>query len=278
MRIEVFPLPDLVPEDAAPDAAFFIDALRATSTMTVALDAGAQRIIPVADPQETLRLRDRMIADGAVSAEQIRTGGERKGTRIAGFDFGNSPREYTPESVGGKTLLFSTTNGTRAILSLHAPTTRKFLASYLNAETVVERILSERFPSVAIVCAGTDRQYTEEDLLLAGLLTDRLCERIERENRALGHFGAEAEKIALNIQAETVRYQWREFFAAANADENADEKPFSLEKPLITALRASRGGKNLLAVGLGRDIPDVCRLDTLALLPEYRMGDIRADR
>ena len=271
MQIEVFPLPDLVPDDCSPEAAVFIDALRATSTMTAALAAGAKRIIPVADPQETLRLRDRMIADGAATPDDIRTGGERRGKKIAGFDFGNSPREYTPETVGGKTLLFSTTNGTRAILSLRSSATRKFLAAYLNAEAVVERLWTERFKSVAIICAGTDREYTEEDLLLAGLLTERLCGCAERKNIKDGRFGGDAEKITLNVQAETVRFQWREFLASLPPE----KEKRNIEKSLVQNLRASHGGKNLIAIRLDRDIPDVCRLDSLEKVPEYRLGEIR---
>ncbi|MBQ1455362.1 MAG: 2-phosphosulfolactate phosphatase, partial [Thermoguttaceae bacterium] len=61
MNITLYPLPDLVEENASPDAAIFIDVLRATTTMTAALAAGAARIIPIADPQEALRLKKRSI-------------------------------------------------------------------------------------------------------------------------------------------------------------------------------------------------------------------------
>lgn len=269
MQIDVYPLPDLVPRQVDPDAAVFIDVLRATSTMTVALGGGANRIIPVADPQETLRLKARMIADGALAANETITGGERGGIRVDGFDLGNSPCEYTPEVVAGKTIFFSTTNGTRAILSLKSGRTKKFLGSFLAADALVNRLLSDgTIRSIALICAGTDRQYTEEDMLLAGMLTDRLAERLERSERA-SESSAEAP-IRLNTVAETVRWQWRQLVqSAAGAP---------LENEIAARLKQSRGGKNLVRVGLARDIPDVARLNRFDAVAEYKLGEIRLVR
>ena len=264
MKIDVYPLPDLVPANADPDAAVFIDVLRATSTMTVALTHGAERIIPVADPQETLRIKERMIAERPAMAGQILTGGERHGVKIAGFDLGNSPAEYTPEKVSGKTILFSTTNGTRAILSLKSGRTRKFLGTFLAADALCRYLAdTESIQSVAIICAGTDRQYTEEDLLLAGLLTDSMTKRLESsETRP-----ETVEKIERNTVAETVCRQWQQFVRALD---------HSLQDAaLAETLQQSRGGQNLVRVALTSDIPDVARLDRFETIAEYRLGEIR---
>lgn len=268
LKIDVFSLPDLLPPDSSPQAAVFIDVLRATSVMTTALAAGAKRILPIAEAQQALRLRDRMIAERHVTAEDILTGGERKAVRIKGFDLGNSPSDYTPERVAGRTILFSTTNGTRAILSLNAPATQKFLASFLNAEAVTERI--ETFESVAIVCAGTDGQYTEEDMLLAGRLVDRLVQRAQQNQF---HNNDSAREVVLNVEAETARLLWQEFYEALPPNFTAE----TLEKSLARTLRTSRGGQNLVRAGLTADIADVCRIDSVSLVPEYRMGEIQAD-
>lgn len=262
IQLDVFALPDLIPPDYAPDAAAVIDVLRATSTMTTALANGAKKIIPVSEPDETLRMKTTLSAEFAEKAGKILTGGERGGVRIDGFDLGNSPASYGPEQVADRLILFSTTNGTRALLSLTEPKTRKFLASFLNAEAVVRRLWEGDFNSIAIVCSGTDRQFTEEDLLLAGLLTDRLVRR-----------AAEAGvSLTLNIQAETARYQWTEFWRSI--PDGADSE--TIAHRLVAALKTSHGGRNLLRVGLTGDIPDVCRLDSLDLVPEFRLGGIEA--
>lgn len=267
MKIDVYPLPDLVPANADPDAAVFIDVLRATSTMTVALTHGAERIIPVADAQEALRIKERMIAERPAMAGRILTGGERYGVKIAGFDLGNSPAEYTPEQVGGKTILFSTTNGTRAILSLKSGRTRKFLGSFLAADALVRYLAdTESIQSVAIICAGTDRQYTEEDLLLAGLFTDSIAERLESAETNMDTV-KKAGKIERNTVAETVHRQWRQFVRSLGDS--------VFDAALAEKLQQSRGGQNLVRVALAADIPDVARLNRFERIAEYRLGEIR---
>ncbi len=256
MQIAIYPLPSLVPSTLSPDAAVFIDVLRATSTMTVALNHGVQKIIPVADPQEALRLKERLIASGPLAADHFLTGGERKAVKIDGFDLSNSPKEYAAEKVNGKTLLFSTTNGTRAILSLKSGRTKKYLGSFLAAEALVLHLSQDStLDTLAMICAGTDGSYTEEDLLLAGYLTDEL---VRRKNNSLA--------CSLSTVAQTYRYLWRETKRKIEANQTS----------LVAELRASRGGQNLTRVHLTEDIRDVARLNSIDLVAEYRMGEIRA--
>ena len=73
------------------------------------LAAGARAVIPALEVDEARR-----IAAGLPAGEAV-LGGEREGLPIAGFDLGNSPSEYRPETVGGRTVVFTTTNGTRAM-------------------------------------------------------------------------------------------------------------------------------------------------------------------
>ena len=266
MNITLYPLPDLVEENIAPDAAIFIDVLRATTTMTAALAAGAARIIPIADPQEALRLKKRSIESGRLKEEDILLGGERRAVRIAGFDLGNSPKEYTAEKVAGKTIFFSTTNGTRAILSLRAGRTKKFLGSFAAAGALTRRIAGDpSIESLAVICAGTDRQYTEEDLLLAGYFVEAIASARERQFLERGDFES---IVALSTAAQTYRRAWRQFTADLPAEEGA------LSRALGRALKESRGGQNLVRAGLAGDIADCCEPDRFDLVAEYRLGEI----
>ena len=235
--IDVYPTPALAPELPENGVAVAIDALRATTTITTALANGADAFTPFETVEETIRAKETAIRNERENAARIILGGERGGLPIAGFDLGNSPRAYDRATVEAKTIYFTTTNGTKAILACRG---RVLLASYLNANAVVARILESRAERVSIVCAGTNGDYTEEDLLLAGLLTERLT-LADRE-------------YALNVQAEVAREQFRHDRATA----------------LVERLRASRGGQNLKRIGLARDIADAARLDSLDVVPECR--------
>lgn len=241
-KIDVYALPVLAPELPYDGVSVAIDVLRATTTITTALAAGAEKVLPFAAIEETLAAKRAILARRPDA--KLVLGGERGGLPIDGFDLGNSPDSYTPETIKGKTLLFTTTNGTRAILSCRGTA---LLASFLNAEAVVRRILRDDKDTVSILCAGTNGQYTEEDLLLAGLLTDRLtlC----------------SPGYALNVQAEVVREQWRK----------------SRLTGLVDLLKASRGGQNLRKLKLTKDIVDAARLNSLDVVPEFRVGEIRLD-
>lgn len=129
------------------------DILRATSTMMTALANGAAEMLPVAEIDEALTLHRQR--PGAL------LGGERHGLRITAgqaggrdFDFGNSPREYTRERVQGKTIVMTTTNGTRALRAcLGAQKT--LIGTFLGLRAVAHWIERERPEELLLVCSGT---------------------------------------------------------------------------------------------------------------------------
>ncbi|PYN56350.1 MAG: 2-phosphosulfolactate phosphatase, partial [Candidatus Rokuibacteriota bacterium] len=109
MRVDVVLTADaVVPARLAGATVLVVDVLRASTTIIAALAAGCAGVTPVADPVEARR---RAAAHGALLA------GERRGEPIAGFDLGNSPLEFTRERVGGRTVVLTTSNGTRALLA-----------------------------------------------------------------------------------------------------------------------------------------------------------------
>jgi 2-phosphosulfolactate phosphatase len=146
------------------------DVLRATSTMVTALGNGAAAIVPVAEIAEALGLRQR--------EPEVLLAGERNGLRIQGdltggigFDLGNSPREFTEARVGGKTIVMTTTNGTRALRAC-ASAQAVVLGSFLNLRATAEFILHRAPINLLLVCSGTLDQAAYEDVLGAGALCD----------------------------------------------------------------------------------------------------------
>lgn len=139
-----------------------IDVLRASSTIVTALLNGAKEIIPVEDMGEASRISQ------SVDSENLLLCGEKDGIKIDGYDLGNSPFEYTREAVGGKTLVFNTTNGTMAI-KRGVGADKLYVASFLNLSAVVSELKSTT-KDIILVCAGWRGRLGLEDLLLAGAI------------------------------------------------------------------------------------------------------------
>jgi 2-phosphosulfolactate phosphatase len=162
-------LPALAQRDLRATACVVFDVLRATSTFVTALHHGAKAIIPVSEIAEAVTIRK--------SQPDVLLGGERNGVRISAggidFDLGNSPREYTPEKVRGKTIVSTTTNGTRALRAC-ANAQTVLAASFLNLTATAEFLQQKKFENVLLVCAGTGENQADEDVLAAGALCELL--------------------------------------------------------------------------------------------------------
>lgn len=171
------------------ECAVVVDVLRATTTLTVALGHGARSVRAAATPEEALALRR---ADPG-----LLLGGERDGRRIEGFDLGNSPFEYPVPAVAGKRLVFSSTNGSLALLAA-ARAGRRVLGAFVNARAAVDRVARER--AVVIVCAGKLGRFALEDAACAGLLCERL---VAAGAEAIGPEAALARFLAPRDSAET---------------------------------------------------------------------------
>lgn len=140
-----------------------VDVLRATSTIAVALDAGWPRVLCAPGPEEARAVREQL-GEGLL-------GGERSAQRIEGFDVGASPREFV--DGGHVPLIFSTTNGTRAILTAAASCDRVFLGSLLNLDAVASAA-RESGEDVLVVCAGFEGRFAFDDAYCAGRMVELL--------------------------------------------------------------------------------------------------------
>jgi 2-phosphosulfolactate phosphatase len=241
-QIDVYLLPALVaPEELADATVVVIDVLRATTTIVHALAAGATQVFPCQDLSEARHL-------AAELEGPVLLGGERGGKQIAGFDLGNSPVEYGPDVVGGKSIVFSTTNGTRAMLRCKLAQ-RVLIGAFVNFSAVCRELAGER--RIALLCAGTDGQVTREDSLFAGAIVEDLCRAAQR-GTAKGQVAAGCE---LNDQAELAADAWQTAVRVLT------------DRPLGMTLRGSKGGRNLMEIGQENDIDLASQMDKFDIVP-----------
>jgi 2-phosphosulfolactate phosphatase len=156
------------------------DVFRATSSMITALANGANAVIPVGEISEALAIRARL--------QNVLLAGERDGLRIRAaqtggvdFDLGNSPREFTRERVAGKTIVTTTTNGTRALRSCaHA---KMILAgAILNLKATADAVRLSKTENLIVISSGTFEETALEDVLGAGALCDLLWAEFAKTN------------------------------------------------------------------------------------------------
>lgn len=231
MKLDVLLTPgELMPGDIAERTVVVIDVLRASSTIVQALAAGAKALFPVASIEEALRLAN------TLGRDEVLLCGERRSLPIEGFDLGNSPGEFTPERVGGKTLVMSTTNGTGAMMAASAAS-RVVVGSFLNLQAVVDE-LARAGAEPVFLCSGRETKFGLEDAVCAGKMAAALMDSAGA--------GAEWE---LNDGA---------LAALALAEEYGE----------LEALFAQVGaGKQIADAGLGEDLAFCARVDQHDVVP-----------
>lgn len=159
-------LEPLSQRDLRPTTCVVFDILRATSTMVTALAHGAAALVPVGEISEALALRRRH-PDALLAGERggLRPRAERTGG--VEFDFGNSPREFTADKITGRTLIMTTTNGTRALRAC-ARAGAVLVGSFLNLRATVRHLARQQPAELVLVCAGTGEGPALEDVVAAG--------------------------------------------------------------------------------------------------------------
>lgn len=209
-------------------AAVVIDTFRAATTVCAALAAGARRILPTTDLDAARALKRR--EPGSVLA------GERRGVKLPDFDLGNSPREFNRENVGGKVVVFTTTHGTRALLSAREADL-VVMGCLANRRAVVDRIAGIRLP-LHLICSGTDGEPAVEDLVAAGAIVEDLLTRFG------GKWSADDPATACRMMFQQCRDR------------------------LGPALSQSTGARHVSAAGLADDLPVCTALDSMSVVPE----------
>ena len=235
MRIDVYATPDSAREKDLKDRmVVVVDVLRATSTIITGLHNGCREFIPVIDIEEAVNIAKNYERDAFL------LGGERNAQKIEGFHLSNSPREYTRDVVEGRTIIITTTNGTKAIRKA-SDAKEVIIAGFMNVNAVCDYI-REIGEDTAMVCAGTDGRFSLEDILAVGAIISKLEDEIRLELDDLGM---------------VCRYLY---------ENNEDD----LERILRGTYHYSR----LVELGYEKDIEYCLKMNTAPIVPIYQDGVI----
>jgi 2-phosphosulfolactate phosphatase len=191
-----------------------IDVLRATSTIATALHNGARCVIPVDSVAKCIELGRQI--DGI-------TAGERDGKIAEGLVHGNSPFEYPREFVGGKTLVLTTTNGTKLLhMALDRGAGQIVTGSFPNLSAVCDYLLSQNLP-VVLGCAAWKDRINIEDLLFAGAVINKVKENFD--------INCDSSQIAETLYV-IAKNDLFEFMKAKNASHYHRLSGYGLEKDI----------------------------------------------
>jgi len=235
MRVDVAFSPlGLGPQDVQGRTVFVVDILRATTAMCAALYHGARALIPVASTEEALRLAQ------TIGSADVLLAGEKNSVRIPGFALGNSPLEMTGQAVKGKTLIVTTTNGTKALLAAQGAAA-VYAAAAANLTLAGERARRalEEQRDILILCAGRESAFGLDDAYCAGRL-------------AVAALGGRKPRRGLNDAA----------LASLDLVRRYGE---NWQRPLSY----SRAGRELVRLGFRDDVLDAARVDAYPVLPQF---------
>ena len=209
-----------------------IDTFRATSTILSALAQGAKEVIPALSVEEALNYKN-TLADAIIA-------GERNGEKVKGLDLGNSPVEYQEQQIQDKSLVLTTTNGTKLLLNLSSAR-RILIAAFLNLSSIAKAVKEEK--ELIICCAGSRGEFSLEDFLTAGALIYKL--KGLRNDLKLSDLSLVAYQSYLTNRGQ-----------------------------LTKVLKESQHGRRLLALDKEADIDYALQQDILSLVPSYSEGII----
>ncbi|MGQ0646728.1 MAG: 2-phosphosulfolactate phosphatase [Gemmatimonadaceae bacterium] len=210
-----------------------IDVLRASTTIATALANGAKTIIPFESGEEAVT-RSKSFERG-----EVLLAGERRMATIPGFELGNSPREFTGEAVDGKTILFTTSNGTAALVAVQGARD-VLVGSFVNFSVVSAMLRAAARDDVDLVllCAGSDRQFALEDAVCAGRFVRSLSRRLATATLN------DAARAALML-----------------------ERKYASD--LLALLGTAAHGKALAEAGFAEDLAFCANLDSQPVVPVY---------
>jgi 2-phosphosulfolactate phosphatase len=211
------------------DVVVIVDVLRASTTIVNAFANGAIRIYPVETVDEARTKKK--------TAPHILLGGERGGFKLPEFDLGNSPLEYIPETVNGKWIVLTTTDGTRAVKEAKRVQRPVLIGACINSAATANRafdLATEIGSGVSIVAAGRKGEFSMEDFLGAGLIAKKMpqdkCEFSDSAMAAISLTGTEREDF-------------------------------------VSLFNASSHARELREIGLGEDVAFASRIDTFEVVP-----------
>lgn len=218
--------------------AVVIDVLRASTSIVTAIHNQCHQIIPVAEVATAQKLAH------AQSKTTTLLCGERGGLKIEGFHLGNSPAEYTFATVRNKTLIFTSTNGAR-LLTKTLEAEQVLVGAFVNISAVIEYLLKTD-QEVALLCAGSENQFSLEDTTCAGMMLAKLYRAIPR-------------RMEMNDAALAAMFLYQKF-----------------EQNLLNMVRLAHHGRYLIKIGFQSDLTLCMQIDAAPVIPIFKTGVITA--
>ncbi len=214
--------------DVSSSIVVIIDVLRATSTIATALHNGAKSIIPVDSVAECIRIGKQIDAI---------TAGERDGQVAEGLQYGNSPFEYPNDFIGEKTLVLTTTNGTKLLhMALDKGAREIVTGSFPNLSAVCDFLIKSK-QNVILGCAAWKDRVNIEDTLFAGAVIEKVKEHF--------NINCDSSQIANSLYNEA-KNDLYEFMKKKNASHYHRLSNFGLEKDIRYCLTPD--GANVLPI------------------------------
>jgi len=208
-----------------------IDVLRATSVITSAFENGVKAIHPTVEVEDAQTLAETILLNAP--DDKVLLAGERSALKIPGFDFGNSPLEFTKEKVSGTQVVMTTTNGTRA-LKAATGSNQTYIGCLRNVAAVARTI--KDCDNVVLICSGTENRVDISDCMAAGAIIHEL------------------RQIGINLEIGDLAHMCSCYFDLDTYEER---------------IRMSVHGQRLLGIGLEDDLRYCCQLNVSEIVPRY---------
>jgi 2-phosphosulfolactate phosphatase len=224
MKIDVCLSPVLYPAYYKPEQTVIVtDIFRASTSIVTAIANGAQSIIPVETVEEAQQYKSQGLLVGA----------ERNTKRCDFADFGNSPFDYAPEAVNGQTIVFTTTNGTKAI-NIARNAYRVIIGAFINLEAVISYCLRHQ-KDILVMASAWEDKVNIEDSIFGGALADELIRRHSCQP------ASDAARITLDMwnthKADLVGFiKTTDHYARLQANNLEDSVPYCLNMNIVDAV------------------------------------------
>jgi 2-phosphosulfolactate phosphatase len=216
-----------------------IDVLRASTTIITALTNDAKEVVPVGTVEFAVKI------SGGMFGGQTLLGGERNTKKIDGFALGNSPSEYKKEIVSGKTIVFYSTNGSRAIVK--AKYSRNLFICSFNNLKVLAKHLKKLDEDIIVLCSGNNNFFSLEDSVCAGKLIDELMT------------GSKKAELTDSSKGALALFK-------------------SFGKDIQKMLSETEHGQLLINNGFGDDVPVCAALNNTEVIPFYTGNALKVFR
>jgi 2-phosphosulfolactate phosphatase len=241
---------DIKKEKVKDKTVVIIDMLRATSVIATAIANGCKEVIPVLTIEEALEL-SRKDRDNCI------LGGERKALKIEGFNCSNSPIEYRREVVKNKSIILTTTNGTRAIKASEGAK-NIYIGAMINAKAIASQLASSK-EDIVFVNAGTYDEFSMDDFICSGYIIDCLLNLTDLSLHGISLKGGDVSEIRIELSdiAKTAHYIYK------------------MNRDIVSYIKNASHYERLIELGLSDDLEYCCRKDLTKVVPIYKDGIIK---